>query len=323
MIPAAPSIRLDGKIALVTGAGAGIGRAIARAYAQLGATVLGVEIDAARVATLAAELGDPHRVIQGDVRDNQSIADAFGALEAMGDRLDVLVNNVGDNLRLRGGFDSFSSESWDALYAINLRHVFSYTNAALPHLRRSGQGGSIINISTIEAYRGAPPAAVYAAFKAGITGFTRSIALKLGPEQIRVNIIAPETTETEQVPGQPHDSGRTPPPHESRDSDGALRGAYGRCRRGGLSRVQPVILDDWNHTARGWRRTRRRKLLSRAGRGVDQLPRDYRNRCRLASAAARSVQAEAITATSPPQAPPSPHPGTSVSALPCRRAALP
>lgn len=70
----------------------------------------------------------------------------------------------------------------------------------MPLLRASGRGGSVINLSTIEAYRGAPPAAIYAAFKAAITGFVRSIALELGPENIRVNIIAPETTETPQVP---------------------------------------------------------------------------------------------------------------------------
>ncbi|WP_395647657.1 SDR family NAD(P)-dependent oxidoreductase [Terricaulis sp.] len=199
-LPAAPSIRLDGKIALITGVGAGIGRAIAHAYAQLGATIVGVEIDTARITTLAAELGERHRIVQGDVRDERSIADTLAAVETLGGRLDIVVNNVGDNLRLRGAFETFSPENWDALYDINLRHVFGYTRAALPLLRRSGQGGSIINISTIEAYRGAPPAAVYAAFKAGITGFTRSIALELAPEQIRANIIAPETTETEQVP---------------------------------------------------------------------------------------------------------------------------
>jgi NAD(P)-dependent dehydrogenase (short-subunit alcohol dehydrogenase family) len=199
----APDIRLDGKIALVTGAGAGIGRAIALAYAQLGARVFAVEIAGERCVALERELSEINKenvVIEGDVRNDAHTQRVFGAIATEAGRLDILVNNVGDNLRLRGTFEKFSDADWDALYAINLRHVFSYTRAALPLIRKSGHGGSIINISTIEAYRGAPPAAVYAAFKAGITGFTRSIALELGPEQIRVNIIAPETTETEQVP---------------------------------------------------------------------------------------------------------------------------
>jgi NAD(P)-dependent dehydrogenase (short-subunit alcohol dehydrogenase family) len=125
---------------------------------------------------------------------------AFEAVSARFGKLDILVNNVGDSLRLRGPFAERSEEDWDALYAINLKHIFACTKAALPLLRASGRGGSVINLSTIEAYRGAPPAAIYAAFKAAITGFVRSIALELGPENIRVNIIAPETTETPQVP---------------------------------------------------------------------------------------------------------------------------
>ncbi|MDX2276909.1 MAG: SDR family NAD(P)-dependent oxidoreductase [Hyphomonadaceae bacterium] len=198
-----PSIRLDGKTAFITGAGEGIGRAIAISYAQLGAQIFAMEIDADRAIALQRDLAQvdrAHHILTGDVRDAALIDEAFAAVARHAGALDILVNNVGDNLRLRGAFENFTPEDWDALYAINLRHIFSCTRAALPLIRMTRTGGSIINVSTIEAYRGAPPAAVYAAFKAGITGFSRSIALELAPEQIRVNIIAPETTETAQVP---------------------------------------------------------------------------------------------------------------------------
>ena len=196
----APSIRLDGKIAAITGAGAGIGREIALAFSALGARIFVLERDADSCARLRRELTPQDVVIEGDVRDDDAVAALFGTIASDVGKLDILVNNVGDSLRLRGKFENLAPEDWDLLYGINLRHIFACTRAALPLIRAGGAGGSIIHLSTIEAYRGAPPAAVYAAFKAAITGFTKSVSLELAPENIRMNIIAPETTETEQVP---------------------------------------------------------------------------------------------------------------------------
>ena len=195
-------ISFAGKTVLVTGGGAGIGRAIAEGLGKLGARVAIAEVDPARVDAVRAalaEAGIESLVSVTDVRDTAQVEALMSQIDQRFGGLDILVNNVGDFLGVAKPFGSTTEEEWDALYAINLRHMFIVTRAALPLLRKRGQGGSIINISTIEAFRGIPMCPVYAAFKAGVTGFTKSMALEMGPERIRVNAIAPETTETEQV----------------------------------------------------------------------------------------------------------------------------
>jgi NAD(P)-dependent dehydrogenase (short-subunit alcohol dehydrogenase family) len=191
-------VGLTGKVALVTGGGAGIGRSIAENFAAYGARVAVIEIDPARADAVKASLGPDALVVTGDADSVDTVAGAMAAIEARFGRLDILVNNVGDFLMIRDKFGDTTEEQWDALYRVNLRNMFVVTRAAIPLLRNAG-GGSIINVSTIEAFRGIPNHAIYAAFKAGITGFTQSLAVELGPEHIRVNAIAPETTNTEQV----------------------------------------------------------------------------------------------------------------------------
>ena len=194
-------IGLAGKVALVTGGGAGIGRSIAENFAALGMKVAVIEIDPGRCAAVRASLeaaGADALVVEGDADD---VALVEGAMEQVAERfgrLDVLVNNVGDFLMIRDAFGDTTEDQWDALYRVNLRNMFVVTRAAIPLLRKAG-GGSIINISTIEAFRGIPKHTVYATFKTAVTGFTQSLAVELGPENIRVNAIAPETTNTEQV----------------------------------------------------------------------------------------------------------------------------
>ncbi|HLS80329.1 MAG TPA: SDR family NAD(P)-dependent oxidoreductase [Steroidobacter sp.] len=195
-------ISFAGKTALVTGGGAGIGRAIAEALGKLGARVAIAEIDPARVEAVRAALdgsGVEALVSATDVRDVAQVETLMSQIDQRFGGLDIVVNNVGDFLGVVKPFDSTTEAEWDALYAVNLRHMFIVTRAALPLLRKGGQGRSIINISTIEAFRGIPMCPIYSAFKAGVTGFTKSMALELAPEGIRVNAIAPETTETEQV----------------------------------------------------------------------------------------------------------------------------
>jgi 3-oxoacyl-[acyl-carrier protein] reductase len=197
-----PPVNLHGKTALVTGGGAGIGLAIAQALAALGARVVVAEIDAARAQAAHSELAAASTgswASVTDVRDVSQVQSLMAAVDQRFGVLDVLVNNVGDFLNVVKPFEHTTEEEWDALYAVNLRHMFVVTRAALPLLRRASRGASIINLSTIEAFRGIPLVSIYSAFKTGVSGFTRSLALELGPHGIRVNAIAPEATETEQV----------------------------------------------------------------------------------------------------------------------------
>ncbi|TXH02877.1 MAG: glucose 1-dehydrogenase [Rhodocyclaceae bacterium] len=189
-----------GKTVLVTGGGDGIGRAIAEAFGRAGANVVIAEIDEGRAADVRSALdaaGVTALVSQTDVRERAAIDALMAQVQERFGGLDVLVNNVGDFLGIAKPFVYNTDEDLDALYAINMKSVFLTTRAAIPMLR---PGGSIISISSIEAFRGIPNTTVYSTFKHGITGFTRSLALELGPQNIRVNAIAPETTETPQVP---------------------------------------------------------------------------------------------------------------------------
>jgi NAD(P)-dependent dehydrogenase (short-subunit alcohol dehydrogenase family) len=136
----------------------------------------------------------------GDVSE-QAAVDALARVVADGGgRIDVLVNNVGDFLGLSAPFVESSDDAWHRLHDVNLGATLRCTRALAPFMLRQGSGGSIINVTTIEAHRGIPGNVVYATFKSALVGFTRSLALELGPARIRVNAIAPETTDTPQVP---------------------------------------------------------------------------------------------------------------------------
>lgn len=196
--PDSSLLGLDGKVALITGGGAGIGRASADLFARAGMRLAIAEIDPARCADLATALPD-HLIIQADVRRAKDTARIVAEIAARYGRLDVLMNNVGDFLRYQGYFVDSTEQQWEELYHINLLHMFRMTQAAIPLMKSSGDGGSIINVSTIEAFRGIPKTVVYSAFNAAITGFTQSLAVELGQDGIRVNAVAPETTDTAQI----------------------------------------------------------------------------------------------------------------------------
>jgi NAD(P)-dependent dehydrogenase (short-subunit alcohol dehydrogenase family) len=191
---------LDGKVAIVTGGGGGIGRGIVERFMVEGARVVFAEVDADRARETQAACGERCVAVVADVRE-EGVADAMvvAAQDSFG-QIDVLVNNVGHYGRGRKAFHEQTDAEWDELYAVNLHHVFTFTRAVIPVLLRQSRGGSIVNISTIEAFRAIPTRAVYSAFKTAITGFTRSIAVEYGRHGIRVNAVAPDVTETLQVP---------------------------------------------------------------------------------------------------------------------------
>ncbi len=172
-------IDFKNKTVLITGGGSGIGRAIAEAFGAAGARVAIAEIDPERAAEARVSLeaaGVEALVIQADVTRLDDVQRLTTVVEQTFGGLDVLVNNVGDYLMAKP-FEQFSDDETDRLYALNLRHIFGVTRAMLPLLRRNGAGGSIISISSIEGIRGDPACAIYAAFKAAVGGFSRTLAI--------------------------------------------------------------------------------------------------------------------------------------------------
>lgn len=191
---------LAGCVAVVTGGGAGIGAAVARLFAAHGAAVELAEIDAARGAGVEREIrergGDAHASAL-DVRDADAVRVFAEDVLSRRGRVDALVNNVGDYLRALP-FSRSDPAHWDALYRVNLHHVLLVTRAFLPAMIQRGSG-SIVNVSSVEGLRGYPADPVYGAFKAAVVHFTRCLALELGRRGIRVNGVAPDVTQTEQV----------------------------------------------------------------------------------------------------------------------------
>lgn len=188
------SARLDGQVAVVTGAGNGIGRHSALALARFGAHVAICDKDEAALESAGGELekvGVGVLTAAVDVRDEiaverfaASVADTFGTV-------DVLVNNAAGTFFCE--FMEMRRRGIDALVRENFLTVVNVTQAIVPHMTR---GGSIVNMTSIEGYRGAPGFAVYAAMKAGVASLSSSLACELGARGIRVNSVAPDVIPT-------------------------------------------------------------------------------------------------------------------------------
>jgi len=180
--------RLDGRLAIVTGAGGGIGGAIAKAFVGEGALVMVADRDLAAARQMAAALGERAVAFEVDVTHEPQVrAMAADALGRFG-RIDILVNNAGI---IRKAFVKDMTEAtWDAVMDVNLKATFLCSKAVLPSMIEARRG-RIINIASIAGKVGEPTASAYSAAKWGVLGFTRSLALEVAPYDILVNAICP------------------------------------------------------------------------------------------------------------------------------------
>jgi len=192
---------LDGKRALVTGAGQGIGRAIALEMSRQGASVAVADLDpdgAAQTAQLILAEGGEAVALVCDVRAAGQILDTVRETVARLQGLDVLVNNAGiieTALTAKTAIDELPDDVWDAVYEVNLRGVWLATKHAAPHLRRSTRGPSIVNTASVSGLIGFARAAAYCTTKAGVVALTRVAAIDLAP-QVRCNCFCPGVIET-------------------------------------------------------------------------------------------------------------------------------
>lgn len=222
--------RLAGRWALVTGSGRGAGMAIARRFAEEGANVA-VHYRTSRdgaesVADEIRALGRESLVVQGDTtswQDDRRIAAEL--FERLG-RLDILVNNVGGVRYAK--FLDLGQKGWHTHTRLNFDGLFGPTDAAVRAMIAGGRGGVVLNVASIEALRAAPMFSVYAACKAGMVNFTRSLALELADHGIRVNAIAPDIVDT---------------PH-LREFEGSATGGTREARERGIPLRRPGTVED-------------------------------------------------------------------------------
>jgi len=191
--------QLNGKVAIVTGAGSGIGQASAQAFAEEGAKVVLVDWNAGSGSRTAEQIradgGEAvfHHADVAQAADAEAMVNL--AVEKYG-RLDVLLNNAA--VQIMGRLTETSEEDWDRLHSVNLKGVFLGCKFAIPVMIRGG-GGSVINMASILGFTGDPDLAAYCAMKGGVIALTKAAALTYGPEGVRVNCICPGDVDTPMV----------------------------------------------------------------------------------------------------------------------------
>ena len=244
------SILLTDRVAIVTGAAAGIGKAVARALARFGAHLAICDRDAAGLAATAGEVTAIGRTVVSavlDVRDGELVRRFVDEVRAQLGAVDILVNNAG------GGFAApfldVNEKGQDALVRENFTQVTHCIRATVP-LMTSGRG-SIINVTSIEAHRAGPGFAVYSAMKAAVANLTKSLALELGARMIRVNCIAPDVIPTPGIGDVPV---RTPLPRAGHVDDVAGVAVFLASDLSQFITGSTIHVDGGNWAAGGWRR---------------------------------------------------------------------
>ncbi len=181
-------MRLNNKIALITGAAAGIGRATAELFVREGATVVVADLDGEAAADVADSLGERASAYRVDVSKGAEVKAMMNETVARHGRLDILINNAGYGIR--GSVVTTEEDDWNALMAVNVNGVFLCSKHAVPHMAAQG-GGAIVNAASTIALVGIPDRAAYVASKGAVAALTRAMALDHAGDNIRVNSVAP------------------------------------------------------------------------------------------------------------------------------------
>jgi NAD(P)-dependent dehydrogenase (short-subunit alcohol dehydrogenase family) len=251
-MPLEPSAALlTDRVAVVTGAAVGIGEAIALAFANFGAHLAICDRDVENLDKTADAIeAAGRRVVAGeiDVRERDQVEGFLGVVQEQFDHVDVLVNNAG------GGFHAtfldVNSKGQDSLVRENFVSVTHFIRGVVPLMPATG--GSIVNLTSIEAHRAAPGYAVYSAMKAAVANLTKSLALELGERMIRVNCIAPDVIPTPGI-GQELPI-RTPLPRQGDVDDVAGAALYLASDLSSFVTGTTIHVDGGNWAAGGWRR---------------------------------------------------------------------
>ena len=197
--------RLDGRVAIITGGGHGIGKAYAKRLAEEGAKIVIAELDGEAATAVAAELvakGHQAIAVQTDVASESSANNMAAQAIAQFGRIDILVNNAAIFATIpmsRSPFDQITVDEWDRMMSVNMKGTWLSSRAVVPQMRKQAYG-KIINVSSGTALKGSPSRIHYVTSKAGILGFTKTLANEVGRDGICVNCVAPGSTLSEENP---------------------------------------------------------------------------------------------------------------------------